>query len=164
MLKQTLVVFCALIVSGFGFSVWIAKSQPLSETRLSQMSNSGQIAVKSVKLISREEELPPLGVPQDPNRDIGFATVFVQLENLKEEKATLLIKSIEILNVSDGKPINFSYPSKEIHLNPLENAEIAIQLTNKTGYSGQHLVKAKIVYQLSNQIYTLESNPTEVSR
>jgi hypothetical protein len=53
-------------------------SQPSSY--LQSKAVNKKVMIK-VSLLSQENKLPPLGIPPQPNRDIGFATVFVSLEN-----------------------------------------------------------------------------------
>jgi hypothetical protein len=65
------------------------------------MPSVTDISIKSVTLTASEENRPPVGVPPNQKRDIGFASVFLCIENSREENATLLIECIEIPNVSD---------------------------------------------------------------
>ena len=61
-----------------------------------------------VSLLSQENKLPPLGIPPQAHRDIGFATVFVSLENHQMKNQTVIIKNIEVRNVSDHKLQSFN--------------------------------------------------------
>lgn len=122
------------------------------------------ISVKSVTLMAREENRPPLGVPRNSNRDIGFASVFLRIENTGEKNANLVIQKIEIRNASDGKIQKFSQSPQEIRLHPLENSENAFYLTNKTGYSGQDKVKAVVTLKIGFQVSVIESEPVAVER
>ncbi|MBD1927213.1 hypothetical protein H6F74_13290 [Trichocoleus sp. FACHB-90] len=128
------------------------------------MSSSTNISIKSLTLLVREEKRPPVGVSPAANRDIGFASVFIRLENTKEEDAYLIIKSIQIQNVADGSIEMASKSPQPIHLSPLENSENAFHLANKTGYSGQDKVKAVILYELGDQVQVIESIPVEIKR
>jgi hypothetical protein len=140
----------------------IASRQTLTSATNNSMSTHTVNLIKSVTLLAKEEKHPPLGVPQQPNRDIGFASVFLRLENQKTENVELIIQKIEIRNVSNGRIQMVSQQPEKIHLHPLENSENAFQLTNKTGYGGQKKVQAVITYQLGSQIYVIESEPVEV--
>jgi hypothetical protein len=126
--------------------------------------NSQNLEIKTVTLQAREEKRLPTGQAPTANRDIGFASVFLRLENPKEKDINLIIKSIQIQNVSDGSLQMASQSPQEIRLRPLENSENAFHLTNKTGYSGQGQVKAVITYQLGNQEAVIESSAVEVNR
>ena len=134
---------------------------PVGETN---MSSATDLFIRRVTLIAREEKRPPLGVPPQPNRDIGFASVFLKIENLTEANATLSIDKIEIRNASDSRLQAFSHSPQDIHLKPLEHSELVFHLTNKTGYSGQDNVKAVVTYQTTGQVSVVESEPVEVKR
>ena len=136
-------------------------SQPSSH--LQSKAVNKKVMIK-VSLLSQENKLPPLGIPPQRNRDIGFATVFVSLENHQMKNQTVIIKKIEVRNVSDHKLQSFSFQPKQIELKPLENSVIDIHLTNKMGYSGKDQVKAIITYQIGSQVNTIESNPVNVNR
>ena len=44
------------------------------------MNKSHDNLLSRVTLMAKEDRIPPLGIPQNPNRDIGFASVFVRLD------------------------------------------------------------------------------------
>jgi hypothetical protein len=134
---------------------------PVGETN---MSSATDLFIRRVTLRAREEKRPPLGVPPQLNRDIGFASVFLKIENLTEANATLRVDKIEIRNASNSHLQAFSYSPQDIHLKPLEHSEIVFHLTNKTGYSGQDNVKAVVTYQTAGQVSVVESEPVEVKR
>ncbi len=132
-----------------------------SETTMLTPTNT---IIQRVNLLAREENLPPPGVIPDPDRDIGFATVFIYLENKYQKDIKVKVNRVEILNVSDETLQDFSSPPKDIHLKPLENSEISFDLSNKTGYVGQDRVKAVVTYQIGDRINIIESEPVEVDR
>jgi hypothetical protein len=134
---------------------------PVIETA---MSDQTVVSIKSIRLLVREERISPPGIPPQANRDIGFASVFIHLENHCEENVTFVIQKIEIRNVSDGRLQAFSQPPQEIQLKPLEISEVVFHLTNKTGYSGQDKVKAIVTYQIGDRVNVIESEPVEVNR
>lgn len=140
-----------------------AYSMQVHSTIQTTMPSIRNVAIRSITLQAREEIQPPVGIPPRPNRDIGFATVFLRVENPKQEDATLIVKSVEIRNVSDGARQDFSQPAQAINLRPLENSELAFHLTNKTGYSGQDRVKAVVTYEVGEQLLVIESDPVEVN-
>lgn len=126
--------------------------------------SSTNVSIKILTLLAREERKPPVGVSPAANRDIGFASVFLRLENTNKEDATLIVKTIQIQNIADNSIQMASKSPQSIHLKPLENLENAFHLTNKTGYSGQDKVKAVIIYQLGDQVQVIESIPVKVKR
>ena len=126
--------------------------------------NSNSSLVKKVTLIAREENLPPLGVPIDPQRNIGFASVFLRLENPQLTSVTVTVTKVEIRSLSSGKLQNFQHSPQEIQLKPLENSELVLQLTNKSGYIGSDQVKAIVTYKIAQETNIIESEPVEVSR
>ena len=115
-------------------------------------------------LLAWTQITPPNGVPIEPNRDIGFASVFLILENHQETNQTVTIQNIEIRNISDNQLQHFRSEAKQIDLKPLENSVIDIHLTNKTGYVGQDRVKAIVTYQIGKEVNIIESEPVEVDR
>lgn len=141
-----------------------ANRQTLTLATNHHMSIQTVDLVKSVTLLAREEKLPPLGVPQQPNRDIGFASVFIRLENPQAKNAIFLLKKVEICNASTGKIIMISQQPQEIRLHPLENSENTFHVKNKTGYGETNKVKAVITYEVNSQTHTIESAPVEVER
>lgn len=149
-------IYCSLLPSN--------ASQKLPSLVKNTMSSGTGVLVKNIFLQSREEKILPLGVPQNLNRDIGFASVFLHIENSSEQNTKLIIQKIEVRNASDGKVQKFSHQRQEIHLHPLENSENAFHLTNKTGYVGQDRVKAVITYKVGSQVYVIESDPVNVKR
>lgn len=128
------------------------------------MPSQTDIFIKQITLIAKEEKRPPLGIPEKGERNIGFASVSLRLENTQEEKVIILIKSIEIRNIIDGKPQDFNWSTQEISLKPLENAEVMFDLTNKTGYIGQDKVKAIVVYEIGDKVHSIESEAVEVKK
>jgi hypothetical protein len=125
---------------------------------------SNNILIKSIILLAKEANSRPTGIAPVTNPDIGFASVFLRLENLQEKQASLTINSVEIRNVSNGELQPFSHPPQEISLRPLENLEIDLRLTNKTGYtSGGNIFKAIVRYQIENQEYIKESQPVIIN-
>ncbi|MCA2720088.1 MAG: hypothetical protein ACK5QJ_14660 [Microcystis sp.] len=129
----------------------------------SAMPDKMMIAIKNVELLAKEERYPPDGIPPQANRDIGFADVFVHLENSQETIIKLKIQKIEIRNASDSKLQDFSFVPQTVELKPLENSELVFHLSNKTGYVGQDKVKAVLAYQVKNQVRVIESEAVTVN-
>lgn len=139
-----------------------ANNQPHSSPTPIMTNNTS--LVKKVTLIAREQNLPPLGVPVDPQRNIGFASVFLRLENPQATPITVTITKVEIRNLSDGKLQDFQQLPQEIKLKPLENSEVVFQLANKTGYIGKDKVKVVVSYKIGEKMSIIESESVEVSR
>jgi len=126
--------------------------------------NSNRSLVKKVTLVAREENLPPLGVPIDPQRNIGFASVFLRLENPQLTPVTVTVTKVEIRNLSNEELQSFQHSPQEIQLKPLENSEVVLQLTNKSGYIGRDQVKAIVTYEIAEKTSIIESTAVEVGR
>ena len=139
-----------------------ANNQP-SSSSVPIMTNTASL-VKKVTLIAREQILPPLGVPVDPQRNIGFASVFLRLENPQPTPITVTVTKVEIRSLSDNQLQGFQQLPQEIKLKPLENSEIVFNLTNKHGYIGKHQVKAVVTYQVANDSSIIESKPVQISQ
>ncbi|MHC5731260.1 MAG: hypothetical protein ACYTXY_45650, partial [Nostoc sp.] len=92
-----------------------------------------------------------------------FASVFIRLENPQTNSVTVKISEVEICNLLDGKLQNFQSQYKEIELKPLENSELVVELTNKSGYTGHDRVKAVVTYHIGNQSKTIESEAVAVN-
>jgi len=137
------------------------ESQPITHQEIKLPVN--KIMIK-VSLLAREEKLPSIGVRPNPNRDIGFATVFLSLENHQEKNQTITIQNIEIQSKSGTQLQPFVFESRQVELKPLENSVIDIHLTNKTGYLGQERVKAIVTYQIDNQVGKIESEAVDIDR
>ena len=135
--------------------------QPLLQKEIKLPVNK---TMMKVSLIAREEKLPPIGAKPDANRDIGFATVLLTLENHQEKNQTIIIQNIEIYSVADNQLQPFAFTSKQIDLKPVENAMIDLHLTNKTGYLGQGRVKAVVTYQIGDRLEKSESEYVDVER
>ncbi|BAY26377.1 hypothetical protein NIES2100_61920 [Calothrix sp. NIES-2100] len=148
--------------TGCGVSSTYANNQPDSSPTLIVANNTNLL--KKVTLIAKEQKLPPLGVPIDPQRNIGFASVLIRLENPQETPVTVTITKIEIRNSSDGQLQDFTQTPQVIELKPLENSELAFQLTNKNGYVGKDKVKAIVSYEIENQSRAIASEAVEVTQ
>ncbi|MBW4644650.1 MAG: hypothetical protein KME23_16945 [Goleter apudmare HA4340-LM2] len=127
-------------------------------------TESPDIKVIKITLLAREENTPPIGEVSQPNRDIGFASVFIRLVNLKESDSKITIQNIKIVSIDDGKSQNFSFSPQELVLRPLENAEHVFHLKNKTGYLGKDAVKAIVTYKVGNLDGEIRSDFIQLTR
>jgi hypothetical protein len=148
--------------SSFGRDEASNSASAVNQQRDKKMSELVKVIIS--QLIAREEIRPPLGISPQPNRDIGFASIFVNLENHQDINQSVTIQKIEIRNIGDNRLQFFTFESRRIELKPLENSVIDIQLTNKTGYVGQGKVKAIVTYQVGNQVEKIESEVVDIDR
>ncbi len=123
---------------------------------------SAQAGITKVTLSAREEPLPALGVSPASDRDLGFATVFLSLENHQGQNQTIKIQRIEIQSASGGQVQPFAFEPREVQLKPLENSVVDIHLTNKMGYGGGEAVKAVVTYQVGTQVQRMGSEAVDV--
>ncbi|MBW4504933.1 MAG: hypothetical protein KME64_00205 [Scytonematopsis contorta HA4267-MV1] len=140
----------------------LANSAQSPITPENTMSGTNNIIIKSLTLMAREEKLPPLGQPPKPNRDIGFADVFLTLENPKEANATLVIEKIQIQDVTSSSLQLVSQKPQVISLGPLENSVNDFHLTNKIGYTTRGQVKAIVTYRINDQVQVIQSSPVDI--
>ncbi|WP_353259203.1 hypothetical protein [Prochlorothrix hollandica] len=115
------------------------------------------VTVMISQVIAREEVRPPVGVPLQPNRDIGFASIFLDLLNNQEKDHVVTIEAVEIYNVTSKQLESFEFLPQEVILRPLENSIISISLTNKVGYGEGDSAKATVTYTLEGKTYKIES-------
>jgi hypothetical protein len=142
----------------------LANSTQSPITPENTMSGTNNIIIKSLTMMAREEKLPPLGQPPKSNRDIGFADVFLTIENTKEASTNLVIEKIQIQDIINGKLQLVKQEPKEINLKPLENSVNDFHLNNKTGYPTRNQVKAIVTYRIGTQVGVIESSPVNVDR
>jgi hypothetical protein len=122
------------------------------------------ITVKEIRLVAREHRSPPVGVPIEAHRNIGFADVFLTIENDREEAGDVMIEKIRIEDMENREiPIEDDV-QQQIAFNPLEHSVNDFHLTNKFGYREKARVKAVVTYQVNRQSYTMESDVMEVNR
>jgi hypothetical protein len=161
-----IVVLLALAINTGCSSLPLTQTKDLQVSQMNKtaMSSTANISIKNITLQVREEKTPPDGVPNRQNRDIGFASVFLRLENAKEEDVSLTVQRIEIRNTSDGTVQLSDTSPQVIRLRPLENSEVVFHLTNKIGYSQHNQVKAIVNYTIGDRMQVIESTPVEVER
>jgi hypothetical protein len=126
--------------------------------------SSNHSVIKSIRLIAREQRRPPLGELPKADRDIGFATVFLTIENAQQEPANLVIERIQIEDANNSHVQLEHQGQQKIRLKPLENSVNDFHLTNKVGYTTQNRVKAVVTYQIDNQSHVIASDPVAVER
>ena len=122
------------------------------------------LVIQEVTLQAWDEKRLPPGTATEGDRDIGFATVFMDLENHLESTVELTLESIEIRNTANGAVQLATDAPQIVVLRPLEYAKPTFQLTNTSGYSRHSEVKAVIRYQINERAGVLESAPVDVDR
>ena len=128
------------------------------------MVSTEGLVIRAVTLQARDERILPPGTAAEGDRDIGFATVFMDIENHQESTIELTLEAIDIRNTANGEIQLATDMPQQVILRPLEYAKHAFQLTNTSGYSHHHEVKAVIHYRVNEQSGILESAPVEVDR
>jgi hypothetical protein len=142
----------------------MANSQQSTAGVKPTMSSTSGISVKNLSLRAREEKNPPPGALPPANRDIGFAAVFLRLENHQQENIKVTIQKIEVRNLADGKVQLATTTPQEFVLKPLEISDQSFHLKNKIGFPKQGKVKAVITYKIGNRTQVIESAAVDVDR
>jgi hypothetical protein len=119
--------------------------------------------IARIELIAREEHYPPTGIQPQRDRPIGFASVFVYLENPGFETVTVTLEEISIRTVDDRMQ-PFTFTPTDIQLRPLEHSELVFHLTNTTGYDGDDPVRAIATYRVGDRSYHCLSEPVAIQR
>lgn len=157
-----LLTFSASLIA-FSYSL-LANSTQKAVKKESSLYETTGVNIKNVSLIAREEKRPPTGVTPRRNRNIGFADIFLTIENTKEASTNLVIEKIQIQDVINGRLQLMKQEPKQISLKPLENSVNDFHLNNKTGYPTKNQVKAIVTYRIGAQVGVMESSPVNVDR
>jgi hypothetical protein len=140
------------------------KSGEIHSGRSIAMVANQDLTMETVELWAREENQPPKGIEPQPDRDIGFASVLLRLNNPHQVTISITVQEVEIRNVSDHQLQPFHHPPQDILLGPLENGAFAFYLTNKTGFEGDDQVEAVVTYEIGGETRVIVSEPVEVDR
>ena len=128
------------------------------------MTSTAPIRVSNVTALAREEfELPPGSIPEK-KRPIGFASIFITIENDLDIDTTIRINNVQIINADTKVLIMQQSHSQDIALEPLEYAETVLKLTNQTGYPGIEQVQAVVNLIVQGQQQILTSPPVTIDR
>lgn len=114
-----------------------------------------------LRLRAWEEDLPPLGVPPDPNRPIGYALLSVTFENTSLKRVEVKIESVTVRSAQNGRVIS-SLPSSTLILMPLEISPQQYQLFSRQGYGGDRKLTGSLVYTVEGRTYILTTGPVPV--
>jgi len=121
------------------------------------------IALENFSVTPRQENNSPIGASPDPNRNIGFADVFLDLTNSTENNMSITIESLEIRNTQSNDVEMQLASSEELSLGPLQPLNHVFNLKKKAGYSELDVVKAVMTYRINNgPIVSLESASTGI--
>ncbi len=146
--------FALLLVS----SLLLTYSHPDTSSP-TPMTPSTDLHLYPITLKVREEQRLPAGAPPQRDRDIGFATVFLQLENRQDSNQTITIDQIQIQDMTTGQIYMTTPQAQTINLRPLEHSAQDFHLTNRIGFAGPGPVRAVISYSLAGRQESLISGP-----
>lgn len=124
---------------------------------LTPMSFTTDVIVKQITLQVREEKFSPDGAAPKADRDVGFADVFLSVENLKQEQVNIVVKQIQILDAATNRVQLTTHHPIKVQLHSLESSVNDFHLTNKTGFKGVKTLKAVVIYQVGDRTQTVES-------
>jgi len=153
-----------IVRQGNSSYVNLESNKVMNPEALNSSFDNEDIAISISQLICREEIQLPLGLPSQADRDIGFASVFLNLENSQEQMRLVVIKNVEIRSTLNDQLQSFNFEQRVIHLNPLEHAVIDIHLSNKIGYVAQGEVSAVVTYEIDGRAHVMRSEAVEVER
>jgi hypothetical protein len=122
--------------------------------------SSTQPFIRAIALIAQEEPQAPLGERPDPNRPIGFASVFLMINNPAHTECCLVLRSLSVVDALTGEVMLHHPKPQTILLMPLENTTIDVHLNNHTGYGDTRKVRAIAQYQSMVQSSNIMSSPT----
>lgn len=128
----------------------------------SMVTTKTGININQVNVIAWEERSLPPGSTPDPQREIGFASVVIELENTSQHLVPVTIRQVQIRNLF-GVQLSTTQPQTLV-LKPLERADYPIRLTNQTGFTGFGQVKAIATLDINGQTQVVESDAIAVQR
>ncbi len=134
-----------------------AMNRPAASTQLLDVT-----LFKSLTLIAQQEAQLPDGAIDSPDRPIGFASIFLTLENPSDRIQTLELLKVEVIAMDNGSIQLSSDETQIIKLMPLENAVLDVQLNNLEGYGTEGEVKAIATYRIHETVHSIESTAVEV--
>jgi hypothetical protein len=114
--------------------------------------------VHQVILLAREELYPPSGTLPQRDRPIGFASVFLSLENPELEDVVIVLEAIEVRSLGNERQ-SFEFSPTEIRLRPLERSELVFHLSNSVGYTRHEPMQAIATYRVGDRTYQCVSAP-----
>lgn len=164
MSKQLILLSLAATFFTYSCSLLANSTQKKVITTQNIMPSNTDVVIKSITLKAREEKRAATGETPNLNRSIGFADVFLTIENNKEASTNLVIEKIQIQDTINGRLQLVKQEPKEISLKPLENSVNDFHLNNKTGYPTRNQVKAIVTYRIGAQVGVMESSPVNVDR
>lgn len=140
-------------------------SAPAESQRSSTPPPRHSMVTITASLVAREDRLPPLGLPPNPNREIGFATVVVHLDNPQDARQVVTLEAIDILSEPEQQPQPFVFKPRTLELKPMERSVVDIHLSNRTGFPAKGRVKAFVRYHLgSGPVATVASEAVAIER
>ena len=108
-----------------------------------------------------DPNLPPVGMPPDPNRPISYAWLNVTFENTTLDQVELKIKSVTVRSSQNGKVFH-SLPESVLTLKPLEISPQQYRMFSHQSYGQHRTVIGSLTYELNGQTYTLTTDVVPV--
>jgi hypothetical protein len=108
-----------------------------------------------------DPNLPPVGMPPDPNRPISYAWLNVTFENTTLDHIELKIKSVTVCSSENGKVLQ-SLPESTLTLGPLEISPQQYRMFSQQSYGQNRTVVGSLTYELNGQTYTLTTDVVPV--
>ncbi len=109
-----------------------------------------------------DPNLPPVGIPINKDRPIGYALLRVTFENKTMHTITLHLQKIEVVAAGNQNKL-ISLPPVDLTLHPLEISPQQYRLTKKEGYGNIKQIKGILVYKLDGQNHTLSSQAVNIN-
>jgi hypothetical protein len=140
------------------------QDQPLRHAPISTPFSDAMVTL-TVSLAAMEDTLPPLGIPPQPQPDVGFATVVVRLANQQETHQSVTLQSLEIRSEPEQQLEPFAFTPQRIGLKPLEHAVLDIHLRKPALFLAKDRVKAIVRYQIGpGPVLTVASEAVTIER
>jgi hypothetical protein len=143
----TITSIVSLLIACSGYLISAQSSIPPAPTT---MQTTNGIQFKPIILQAREEQRLPIGQPPTADRDIGFADIFLHLENQQELDQSIVIEQVQIVDAKNGHVYMSTQAPQTIRLRPLEYVAQDIHLTNKVGFTGKAGVQAIVTYKITH--------------
>jgi hypothetical protein len=155
--------FLLIAQSAFMSHEIVYQAQSVVQIMPTQSSAHSSIVTPSISLQAWQEDpnLPPVGVPVDPDRPIGFAQVNFMLENKTENLIEVDIDRIEVQEAIGHRTL-MTLRGPKILLRGLEISPQQFRLTHSTGYGQIQNVEAVISYRIKDQSLIARSRPVTI--
>lgn len=126
------------------------------------MTTQTGIQIKKVNLMAWEEKSTPPGTKPSRDREIGFASVVIELENTSQHLVPVTIQQVQVRNWF-GVQLSTRQP-ETLAIKPLERMDYPVRLTNQTGFTGFGQVRAIVTLTINDETQVVESDAIAVQR